>query len=110
MQWLIVHSDAEMGEQLVRMVTDYSTHECDLVESDAAALEWGRRHPKCALLLTQLEASGIDGLSLGGALSEIFPALKTLFLPGYAAAEQRLEVARTKVFPEPVDGDALLGA
>lgn len=110
MQLLIVYSDAEMGEQLARMVKDYSAHDCELVGSDAGALEWGRRHPKCALLLTQLEANGIDGLSLGGALSEIFPGLQTLFFPGYAVAERRLEVAQTKVFPEPIDGDALLEA
>jgi hypothetical protein len=110
MQLLIAHSDAELGEQLVRMVNDYARHECDLVGSDAAAIDWGRRHAKCALLLTQLEADGIDGLSLGGSLSEMFPGLQTLFLPSYAAAEQRLEVAVTKVFPEPIDGDALLAA
>jgi hypothetical protein len=110
MQLLIVHRDAEMGEQLVRMVKDYSRHECDLVESDAAAIDWGRRHARCDLLLTQLEADGIDGLSLGGSLSEIFPGLQTLFFPAYAASERRLEVAETKVFPEPIDGDALLGA
>jgi hypothetical protein len=110
MQLLIVHSDAEMGEQLVRMVKDYSGHDCDLVGSDAAAMDWGRRHSKCALLLTQLEADGIDGLSLGGSLSEIFPGLQTLFFPPYSVSEQRLEVAETKVFPEPIDGDALLEA
>ena len=110
MQLLIVHSDAELGEQLVRMVNDYTRHECDLVGSDAAAIDWGRRHAKCALLLTQLEANGIDGLSLGGSLSEIFSDLQTLFFPSYVAAEQRLEVAVTKVFPEPIDGDALLAA
>jgi hypothetical protein len=110
MQLLIVHSDAELGEQLVRMVNDYTRHECDLVGSDDAAIDWGRRHSKCALLLTQLEANGIDGLSLGGSLSEIFSDLQTLFFPSYVAAEQRLEVAVTKVFPEPIDGDALLAA
>src|SRR5207253_9306742 len=51
-----------------------------------------------------------DGLALGGQLSEIFPGLQTLFLPGYPSAEQRLEVDNTKVFPEPIDGEALLGA
>jgi hypothetical protein len=110
MQLLIVHSDAELGEQLARMVKDYTRHECDLVGNDNAAIDWGRRHGKCALLLTQLEAAGIDGLSLGGSLSEMFPGLQTLFFPPYAAGEQRLEVAVTKVFPEPIDGDALLAA
>lgn len=110
MELLIVHSDAEMGDQLARMVKDYTAHECDWVSSDAAAMEWGRRHARCALLLTQLEAADIDGLSLGAMLSEIFPGLQTLFLPSYAASEQRLEVVETKVFPEPIDGDALLAA
>jgi len=110
MELLIVHRDAEVGEQLVQMVKDYTAHECDLVGSDVAALDWGRRHAKCALLLTQLDGEGIDGLALGGGLSEIFPGLQTLFLPGYPASEQRLVVGQTKVFPEPIDGEGLLEA
>jgi hypothetical protein len=110
MQLLIVHRDAEIVEQLVKMVKDYTTHECDLVGSDAAALDWGRRHARCTLLVTQLEAQGLDGLALGGSLSEIFPGLQTLFLPPYPASEQRLVVAETKIFPEPIDGEGLLDA
>jgi hypothetical protein len=110
MQLLIAHRDSEVGEPLVKMVKDYTRHECELVGSDAAAMNWGRRHRKCALLLAQLEAEGIDGLALGGSLSEIFPGLQVLFFPAYAASEQRLEVANTKIFPEPIDGDSLLGA
>jgi Domain of unknown function (DUF4388) len=110
MQLLIAHRDQEIGEQLVQMVKDYTTHECDLVGSDAAALDWGRRRAQCVLLLTQLEGEGLDGLALGGSLSEIFPGLQTLFLPAYAASEQRLEINETKVFPEPIDGEGLLGA
>jgi hypothetical protein len=110
MQLLIVHHDAEMGGQLVQMVQDYTAHDCDLAGNDAAAISWGRRHSQCALLLTQLEDYGIDGLVLGGALSEIFPGLQTLFLPAYPASAQRLEVADTKVFPEPIDGEGLLAA
>jgi hypothetical protein len=49
-------------------------------------------------------------LNVGAALSEAFPGLQTLFLPAYPAEEQRLEVANTKVFPEPIDGEALLSA
>jgi hypothetical protein len=108
MELLVVHRDAEVGEQLVQMVKDYTTHECNLVGSDVAALDWGRRHARCTLLLTQLEGAGIDGLALGGALSEIFPGLQTLFLPPYQTSEQRLVVSQTKVFPEPIDGEALL--
>jgi hypothetical protein len=110
MQLLIVHHDAEMGGQLVQMVRDYTAHDCDLVGSDDAAINWGRRRSHCALLLTQLEDHGIDGLLLGGSLSEIFPGLQTLFLPAYPASARRLEVADTKVFPEPIDGEGLLAA
>jgi Domain of unknown function (DUF4388) len=110
MQLLIVHRDSEMGEALVQMVTTYTRHECELVGSDVAALDWGRRHRKCGLLLTQLEADGIDGLELGGSLSEIFPGLQVLFFPFYPASDQRLEVGKTKIFPEPVNGDALIDA
>jgi len=110
MQLLIVHRDPEMGEALVQMVKTYTHHECDLVGSDVAALDWGRRHRKCGLLLTQLEAEGIDGLGLGGSMSEIFPGLQVLFFPTYPASDQRLEIARTKIFPEPVNGDALIDA
>jgi hypothetical protein len=110
MELLIVHRDAEVGEQLVQMVKDYTVHECDLVGSDLAALDWGRRHARCTLLLTQLEDDGIDGLAVGGALSEIFPGLQTLFLPPYPASEQRLVVEETKVFPEPIDGEGLLAS
>ena|ERR1035437_3620603 len=110
MELLIVHRDAEVGEQLVQMVKDYTAHECDLIGSDVAALDWGRRHARCALLITQLEGDGIDGLALGGALSELFPGLQTLFLPPYQVSEQRLVVSQTKIFPEPIDGEGLLEA
>lgn len=110
MQVLIAHRDAEIGEQLAQMVTDYTTHECDLVGSAPAALDWARRHARCGLLVTQLEGEDYDGLAVGGALSEAFPGLQTVFLPAYLAHEQRLEISETKVFPEPIDGEALLAA
>jgi CheY-like chemotaxis protein len=110
MQLLIVHRDPEMGEALVQMIKNYTRHHCQLVESDKAAMDWARRHQRCELLLTQLEADGIDGLLLGSALSEILPGLQVLFSPKYNAAERRLEVAQAKVFPEPIEGDELLGA
>jgi hypothetical protein len=110
MQLLIVHRDPEMGRALVQMVKDYTQHDCHLVENDNAAMEWGRRHRQCGLLLTQLVAEGIDGLALGGSLSEIFPGLQVLFFPSYAASDRRLEVNEAKVFPEPIDGDGLLAA
>jgi DNA-binding response OmpR family regulator len=110
MQLLIVHDDAEIGEQLAGMVADYTEHTCDLVENDAAAQEWAQKHARCELLVAQLEGPGVDGLTLGGSLSEIFPGLQVLFLPAYPAAEQRLEIAKTKVFPEPIDGERLLEA
>ena len=110
MQLLIVHDDAEVGEQLAGMLADYTEHACDLVENDATAQEWAQKHARCELLLAQLEGPGVDGLTLGGSLSEIFPGLQVLFLPAYPAAEQRLEIAKTKVFPEPIDGERLLEA
>jgi len=110
MDLLIVHRDADVGEQLVQMVKDYTSHECDLVGSEAAALDWGRRHARCTLLIVQLEGDGIDGLAIAGGLSEIFPGLQTLFLPPYQVSEQRFAVAETKVFPEPIDGEGLLEA
>src|SRR2546423_15212607 len=105
MQLLIVHRDPEMGEALVQMVQSYTRHQCELVGSDVAAMDWARRHQQCNLLLTQLEADGIDGLSLGSSLSEIFPALQVLFFPNYSAVERRLGIGQTKIFPEPVEGD-----
>lgn len=110
MQLLIVHDDAEIGELLMSMVKDYTAHQCDFVESDAAALRWARGHARCGLLLTQLEGPAVDGLTLGGSLGEIFPGLQTFFFPAYSAAEQQLEIAQTKVFPEPIDGERLLEA
>jgi CheY-like chemotaxis protein len=110
MQVLIVHDDAEVGGQLMSMVQDYTAHPCDLVESDAAALRWAREHARCRLLLAQLEGPAVDGLTLGGSLGEIFPGLQTLFFPAYPAAEQRIDIAKTKIFPEPIDGERLLQA
>ena len=110
MQLLIVHRDSEMGEALVRMVNSYTRHQCELVGSDVAAMDWARRHQQCNLLLTQLEADGIDGLALGSSFSELFPALQVLFFPNYPATERRLEIAESKVFPEPIEGDDLLAA
>jgi DNA-binding response OmpR family regulator len=110
MQLLIVHDDAEVGEQLAGMVADYTEHAADLVESDAAAQLWAQKHGRCDLLLAQLDGNGVDGLALGGTLSEIFSGLQVLFLPGYPGSDQRLEIGRTKVFPEPIDGERLLEA
>ncbi len=110
MQLLIVHDDAEVGEQLAGMVADYTEHDCELEASDAAAQQWAQRHARCDLLLAQLDGNEVDGLTLGGALSEIFPGLQVLFLPAYPATERRLEISRTKVFPEPIDGERLLEA
>ena len=110
MQLLIVHDDAEVGEQLAGMAADYTAHACEWVASDAAAQAWAQKHARCDLLLAQVDGAGVDGLNLGGTLSEIFPGLQVLFLPGYPAREQRLAIARTKVFPEPIDGERLLEA
>jgi len=110
MQLLVVHRDPEMGDALVQMVKSYTDHHCQLVPSGATAMDWARRHQRCDLLLTQLEADGINGLTLGSALSEIFSGLQVLFFPNYSADERRLEIAETKIFPEPIVGDELLAA
>jgi DNA-binding NtrC family response regulator len=102
--------DPEMGEALVQMVKSYTRHQCHLVRSDSSAMDWARRHKQCHLLLAQLEAEGVDGLALGSSLSEIFPTLEVLFFPSYAAAEQRLKISETKVLPELIERDDLLGA
>ena len=110
MQLLIVHRDAELGAQLVQMVKDYTSHDCDLAANEADALNWARSHSRCAFLMTQLEEPGTEGLRLAASLSELFPGLQTAFLPGYPRSAQRLEVTSTKVFPEPIDGEAVLAA
>lgn len=110
MQILVVHSDAEVGEQLVQMVKDYTGHDCDLAMSETSGAMWGSAHERCRALITQLDAAEINGLRLGATLSDRFPGLQTMFLPAYPKAEQRLEIADTKVFPEPIDGELLLNA
>jgi CheY-like chemotaxis protein len=110
MQLLIVHRDPEMGDALVQMVKGYTRHHCQLVTNESAAMDWAMQHQRCDLLLTQLEAEGINGFTLGSGLSEIFSGLQVLFLPNYAAEQRRLQVANTKVFPEPIEGDDLLSA
>ncbi len=110
MQILVVHSDAEVGEQLVSMVKEYTEHHCGFATSDRGALDWARGVPRCSLLITQLHSSDVNGLALGGTLSETFAGLQTMFLPDYDSAAQRLDVPNTKVFPEPIDGERLLNA
>jgi hypothetical protein len=110
MQLLIVHHDVEVGEELVRMVKEYTEHHCGFARSDAGALDWARGVARCSLLITQLQADGVNGLSLGANLCEIFPGMQTMFLPDYPATEQRLEISDSKVFPEPIDGERLLEA
>lgn len=110
MELLVVHRDAELGEQLVQMVKDYTAHECDFAGSEVAAMDWARRHSRCRLLITQLQAADFDGLMLGAAFSETFAGLQTLFLPPYPMSEQKLVISLTKVFPEPIDGETLLEA
>ena len=110
MQLLIVHRDVEVGEPLAQMVRDYTEHSCGYAQSDAGALDWARGVTRCSLLITQLRAEEIDGLNLGGSLSEMFAGLQTMFLPAYPASEQRLDISHTKVFPEPIDGERMLQA
>ncbi len=110
MQLLIVHRDAEIGEGLLEMVRDYTAHHADYVASDTAARAWAESQAGCDLLIGQLKAPGIDGLTLSVSLGARFPRLQTLFLPAYALDEQRLEVKETKIFPEPIEGERLLRA
>lgn len=110
MQILVVHRDVEVGEALVQMIREYSEHLCGFATSDAGALDWARGVPRCSLLITQLQAEGVNGLSLGANLCDIFAGMQTMFLPDYPATEQRLEITDSKVFPEPIDGERLLEA
>ena len=110
MQLLIVHHDAEVGEQLMRMVKDYTEHQCGFANSERAALDWARGIPRCSLLITQLHGEGVNGLNLAATLSETFAGLQTMFLPDYSTDEQRLDIPGTKIFPEPIDGERLLNA
>jgi hypothetical protein len=110
MQVLIVHRDAEVGEQLVRIVKDYTEHQCGFAASDREAKDWARGVPRCSLLVTQLQAEGVNGLALAAALSDTFAGLQTMFMPDYLATEQRLDIPISKVFPEPIDGERLLHA
>jgi len=110
MQLLIVHHEEEIGQTLLGMVREYTTHSVDCVATAAAALEWAGQNSACDLLVTQLESEGIDGLSLASSLCERFAHLHTFFLPAYPLAAQRLDVANTKIFPEQIDGERLLHA
>ena len=107
---LIVHHDGDIGRQLVQLVKDYTGYESAFTRSESETLVWLRRqsraHPR--ILLTQLDAPGLDGLALGAMLSGIFTGLQTLFLPPYSAIEQRIEIAGSKIFPEPIDGEGLI--
>lgn len=107
---LIVHRDPEMGRELVRMVEDYTGYESALTGSESETLVWLRRgsNADVRILLTQLEAPGIDGLAIAAMLSDTFSGLQTLFLPNYSAAEAKIELAGSKVFPEPIDGERLV--
>ena len=109
-QLLIVHRDADIGRQLVQLVKDYTGYESAFTRGESETLVWLRRqsgaHPR--ILLIQLDAPGLDGLVLGATLSGIFSGLQTLFFPPYSAAEQRIEVAGSKIFPEPIDGERLI--
>ncbi len=110
MHLLIVHHEPEIGQALQAMIQEYTAHTADCVTTDEAALEWARQAPSCDLLVTQLESEGVDGLTMAGSLGERFPGLYTFFLPAYPLDAQRLEVASTKIFPEPIDGERLLQA
>lgn len=110
MQLLIAHQESEIGQALAGMVRDYTAHTADFVTSNEAALQWIDQYPECDLLITQLESEGVDGLTLATSLGEVLPSLHTIFLPAYPLSVQRIDVANTKIFPEPIDGERLLHA
>jgi CheY-like chemotaxis protein/predicted Ser/Thr protein kinase len=110
MQLLVVHHDAEIGEGLQEMLREYTPHQVDYAASGEAALRWLAETEACDLLVAQIEADGLDGLKLAAAGRAQFPRLQTLFIASYLADEQQLDVAETKVFPEPIDGERLLRA
>jgi CheY-like chemotaxis protein len=110
MHLLIVHQEEQIGQVLQMMVREYTAHTADYVGSGGAALEWADQAAECDLLVTQLESEAVDGLMIGGSLGQRFPRLHTFFLPAYPRGAQRLEVANTKIFPEPIDGERLLEA
>ena len=87
-QLLIVHRDPEIGRDLVQLVKDYTGYESVLTHSESETLVWLRRQPNLRprILLTQLQAPGLDGFILGALLGEMFSGLQTLFLPAYAAS------------------------
>ena len=110
MHLLIVHREEEMGRALQALVREYTAHTAEFVTTDEAALAWAGQSAECDLLVTQLESEGVDGLTMAGSLGERFPSLHTFFLPSYPLDAHRLEVANTKIFPEPIDGERLLQA
>lgn len=109
-QLLIVHRDPEIGQQLMRLVKEFTGCDSAHTTSESETLVWLRRQPQVRprILLTQLDAPGFDGFSLGAILSEMFAGLQTLFLPPYNATQVRIEIAGSKIFPEPIDGDRLI--
>jgi hypothetical protein len=109
-QLLIVHRDAEIGQQLVRLVKEFTGCDSAHTTSESETLVLLRRQPQVRprILLTELDAPGLDGFSLGAILSEMFAGLQTLFLPPYVAMQVRIEIANSKIFPEPIDGDRLI--
>jgi CheY-like chemotaxis protein len=108
---LIVHQDVEIGRELVRLVKEFTGYDSAFTSSESETLVWLRRQPHFhpRILLAQLEAPGFDGLALAAIISEMFPGLQTLFLPPYVAMQVRIEIAGSKVFPEPIDGDRMIG-
>ena len=69
-QLLVVHRDPEIGRDLVQLVKDYTGYESLLTHSESETLFWLRRQPEVRpqILLTQLQAPGLDGFILGASL------------------------------------------
>jgi hypothetical protein len=109
-QLLIVHRDPEIGRDLVQLVKDYTGYESVLTHSESETLVWLRRQPNLRprILLTQLQAPGLDGFVLGALLGEMF----CWFADVVPACLCRFRTAngsrRLKVFPNQIDGERLI--
>src|ERR1700733_10600582 len=105
MRLLVLHPDREVGEGLVAMLREFTTHEVDWF-CDAATATVSLRNSRCDVLLAELAG----GLAVLHSLGEESLPREIFFLPGYARTEQRLEVTLTRVFPEPIARERLLQA
>lgn len=94
---------------------DYTSYEIVYCENETAARPWAEEHDGCDLLLSQLDAPKIDGLTSADLVCARIPGFGDVFFAlRDDVSKQRLEVAQTKIFPEPIEeksrSDSSLGA